>query len=97
MIALVDFLDRNKRSDSRFREKMLQEILLVLKKHRNKRYFDNSHVHRLKQRAMQALLVLARFLNDVSPNISALHRNQFVNETSVMPILFPGRSTKSLP
>ncbi|XP_043277155.1 uncharacterized protein [Venturia canescens] len=64
VIAMMEFLGEPKELNSTFREKMLQEILLILKNHRNKRYFDNSHVHRLKHRAMQALLVLEPYLND---------------------------------
>lgn len=41
-------------------------ILEILEKYKNKRYFNNSYIHKLKHRLIQILLILEPVLSEVS-------------------------------
>lgn len=46
----------------------LHSVLAELEKNKNKRYFKDSHLHRVKHRLIQILLVLEPLLNMVIKN-----------------------------
>ncbi|XP_012234605.2 probable methyltransferase TARBP1 [Linepithema humile] len=58
-----------------FAEISVSFILEILNKYRNKRYFNDSFIHKLKQRVMQILLILEPILNE--EHIVLLQENIF--------------------
>lgn len=74
-----------------FRANLLTDLLSLLGQNKNKRYFDNSHLHRLKHRVMQTLLILEPFLNEVSYKLMCKSSTLYQHALSLLLLLIVHR------
>ncbi|KAH0539284.1 uncharacterized protein LOC123259258 [Cotesia glomerata] len=73
VFLIIEALKSNQKSVSEKEDDIVEMLLSILEAHRNKRYYNDSNLHKIKHRVMQLLLVIASIHGLKEENLIKIH------------------------